>query len=135
MISSTPSYTRGRQVISVPSPPKRRLARVDAVLEIRKILPRGFGRLITGSRRVDRRFDELHLRNVTRTVRKDRPRSNTHDELRANDMLEQGILVTHDCLAVDTKTLRLAVHRDEQHSDAGIDENIAQTFEHPIPIE
>src|SRR5215813_4087608 len=132
--SSTQSYTREQRAISAPSPLKRRLARVDAIFEIREILPCGIRRFMAGSRHVDRRSDQLHARYVTRTVRKDGPCSDAHNELRAHCLTQQRVLVTHRCLAVDAKPLRLAVHGDEQHTNAGIDQNIAQTLEHAVPI-
>src|SRR5216684_3194567 len=59
------------------SPPQSalegRLPRVNIVLEIREILPRGLRRFTAGSWRIDRRFDQLHGWDVTRTVGKDCP--------------------------------------------------------------
>src|SRR5258708_26666212 len=110
------------------------MARVDVILEILEILPRGIRRFTAGSWRVDRRFDQLHGRNVTWTVRKDRPRGDTDDELCAHCLNQERILVAHCCLAIDAKALRLAVHGYEQHSNAGIDQNIAQTFKHAVSV-
>src|SRR5262245_28694698 len=52
--------------------PEGRLARMDVVLEVGKALPFGLGKITTRPGRVDRRFRERELRDVARTIGKDR---------------------------------------------------------------
>jgi hypothetical protein len=73
--------------------------------------------------RVLGRFDQLHGRDVTWTVRKNC--GDADDELCADSLDEQWITVAHCRLAIDAQVLRFAVHGDEEHSDAGVDENVS----------
>ena len=55
----------------------------------------------------------------------DCPRGNADYELCADGLDQEGITAAYFCFAIDAQALRFTVHADEQHSYAGIDENVA----------
>src|SRR5215207_215770 len=107
---------------------------MDAVLEIRKALPCRLRRVLSGERHVDRRLDRAHGRNIARTVRKDRARGHANDQLCADSLRQQRIVVAHAGAAVDPQPPRLVVHRDEQQADIGIGDDVAETLEHAVAV-
>ena len=115
-------------------PLEGRLPRVDAVLEIRKALPRRLRRVLSGDGYIHRRFDRPHGRNIARTVRKDRARGHANDQLRADCLRQQRIVVAHPGAAVDPQAARLVVHRDEQQPDIGIGDDVAEALEHAVAV-
>jgi len=60
-------------------------------------------------RRIDRGIDQLHVRDVARTIRKDHTRGDTDHELRADTCGEQRILATDRRRPVDAQALRLSM--------------------------
>src|SRR5215469_13743486 len=110
------------------------LARVDVAFEIVKALPCGLRWLAAGARRVGRGLDELHVRDIARAVRKNRARCDAYDELRADRLGEERIVLAHPRLAIHAQALRFAMHCDKQDSDARIDEDVAKRFEHPVAV-
>src|SRR3984957_5259151 len=75
-----------------PSAPEGRLPRMDVVPEVGEILPGRLRRVATRPRRIDRRIDHLHVRDVARTIRKDRPRGDADHQLRAHGPGQQRIV-------------------------------------------
>src|SRR5262249_43809910 len=101
---------------------------MHTVLEIIKILPLRLGCLMPRLRCIERRFDQSHGRNVARAVRKNCLRRNAHDQLRADGLAEQSIVLTHGGDAIDAQTSPLPMHGDEQNADMRIDQDIAKTL-------
>src|SRR4051794_41072847 len=118
----------------LPSSLECRLPRMDAVLEIRKTLPRRLRRILSGERHVDRRFDRTHRRNIARTIRKDRVRGHANDQLSADGLRQQRIAVAHAGAAVDAQAPWLVMHGDEQQADIGIGDDVAETLEHAVAV-
>ena len=107
---------------------------MHAVLKVIEILPHGLRWFAARPRRVDRSVDQLHRRNVTRTIWKDRSRGYTDDKLRADGPREERIFATDRCRSIDAQALRFSMHGDEQHSDFRIYQNIAQAFKHAVAV-
>src|SRR5262245_8847128 len=131
------TLTKRRAMCTPPRPvPSARglLSRVNVVLEIGKTLPGRLDRIAAGPRRIDRRLDKLHGRDVTRAVRKDRARRHPHDQLCADGVRQQRIVAPHLRAAVDAQPLRLVMQRDEQQPDVWIDRHIAKALEHAVAV-
>src|SRR5689334_9799910 len=107
---------------------------MDDIFEGIKAFPGGLRRLTFRLRRIGRWSDQLHRRDIARTIRKDRAGFHPHDELRANRFTKQRISVAHARSAVDPQSFWLVVHGDEKQSDVRIDEQIAEALEHAITV-
>src|SRR5436853_1114047 len=97
------------------------LPRVHVTLEQVEALPRRLDRIATGLRQVDRRLDQLHLRDIARAVGEDRARLHANDHLGADSLGKQGILARQRRGAVDAQTARTSVQIDEQQPDIRVD--------------
>jgi hypothetical protein len=54
--------------------------------------------------------------------------------LRADGVGKQGIIAFDPGLAVDTQSLGIAVHRNEQKSDVRVDRKVADALEHAVTV-
>src|SRR3954471_18402501 len=122
----------GLQIITLPL--ECRLPRMDAVLEVRKALPRRLRRVLSADRHIDRRFDRAHRWNIARAVRKDRARGHTNDELCTDGLGQQRIVVTHAGASIAPQPPWLVMHRDEQQADIGIRDDVAEALEHAVAV-
>ena len=110
------------------------LPRVHVALEQVEALPRRLDRIAAGLRHIDRRLDQLHLRDIARAVRENRARLHAHDHLRADGLRQQRVLARHRRATVDAQPPRALVQIDEQQPDVRIDQQIAEALEHAVAV-
>src|SRR4051794_21529129 len=103
-------------------------------LEQVESLPGGLDRIAATLRRINRRLDELHLRNIARAVWKDRTRLHTHDQLRADGLGEQRIVAAYRGAAIQAQPPWPLMQVDEQQPDMRVDQEIAEALEHPVAV-
>ena len=104
------------------------------VLEAVEGLPGRLRRLALRLRRVDRRAGHLHVRDIARAIGEDGARLHAHDQLRADGLAEQRIVLAHRRAAVDAQPLGLVVQRDEQQADMRVHDDVAEALEHAVAV-
>src|SRR6266853_2416582 len=112
----------------------RRPAWRDNVLKRIKTFPRRFDRSDTGAWNINRGLGQRHSGNIARAIWKDHVDLDADDHLRAGRLAEQRIITIDRCAAVDSQSLRAAMHGNEQKPDMRIDREVAEALEHAIAV-
>jgi hypothetical protein len=111
----------------------RGIARGQDLAKGRTRLPLGHRRRVALARRVHGFLDQVHRVHVARTVGEDRVHSHAHDQLGADALRQQRIVLLDRRSPVHAQAPG-AFEVDEQQADVRVDQHVAEALEHAVAV-